>query len=66
MPRIDLDRERIEQLVIKAVNDCEHDRDTEFANSFEKWLYYTIAIEVAKLRNQLLQEQIEELKKLIL
>ncbi len=66
MPRIDLDREKIEQLVIEAVNDCGHNQDKEFANSFEKWLYYTIALEVTKLRNQLLQEQIEELKKLML
>lgn len=67
MAKINLDRDRIEKLVIKAVHDSNHNcDDKEFENSFETWLYYTIAIEVTKLRNQILREHIDEMRKLIL
>lgn len=66
MAKIDLDRDRIEKLVREAVHDSDQEHDKEFENSFEKWLYYTIAIETTKLRNQILLEHIDELRKLML
>lgn len=62
MAKIDLDKDRIEKLVREAV----HDSDKEFENSFEKWLYYTIALETTKLKNQILLEHVDEIRKLIL
>ena len=69
MAKLDLDRDRIEKLVREAVHDSDQEHDKEFENSFdsfEKWLYYTIAIETTKLRNQILLEHIDELRKLML
>lgn len=66
MAKIDLDKDRIEKLVREAVHDSDQEHDKEFENSFETWLYYTIAIEVNKLKNQILREHIDEMRKLIL
>ena len=66
MANIDLNRDRIEKLVREAVHDSDQEHDKEFENSFEEWLYYTIAIETTRLKNQILREHIDEMRKLIL
>ena len=66
MAKIELNRERLEKLITEAVQISEHKSDEEFSDSFEKWLYYTIAVEANKLKNRLLKEHIEEMEKLIL
>ena len=66
MAKIELNRERLEKLITEAVQISENKSDEEFSDSFEKWLYYTIAVEATKLKNRLLKEHIEEMEKLIL
>ena len=63
MAQIVLDKERIEQIVSEAVYHGDNKDSNEFNDSFEEWLYYTIAVEVTRLRGQLLAEEVARLKK---